>query len=108
MHDTAVGNRKKHPYPTVVMKPNQIIKFKDSNVIECIERVISHVGKATGKYKSCYNIEYQSQGTKTWINVSVHHVEVINSATENNERNQTSNENKIIEEHKKMKLRRFL
>ena len=109
MHDTALGNRKKHPYPTVVMKPNQIIKFKDSNVIECIGRVISHAGKAIGKYKSCYNIEYQSQGTKTWINVnSVHHIEAINSATENSEHNQTSNENKIIEEHKKMKLRRFI
>ena len=33
MHDTAVGNRKIHPYPTVVMKSNQIIKFKDSNDI---------------------------------------------------------------------------
>ena len=69
MHDTAIGNRKKHPYPTVVITPNQIIKFKDSNDIECIRRIISRARKATGKYKSCYNIEYQSplalNGTKT-------------------------------------------
>ena len=71
MHDTAVGNRKNHPYPAVVMKPNQIIKFKDSNDIECIGRVISRAGKATGKHKSCYNNEYQSplalHSTKTLI-----------------------------------------
>ena len=109
MHDTAIGNRKKHPYPTVVITPNQIIKFKDSNDIECIRRIISRAGKATGKYKSCYNIEYQSplalNGTKTQINVnSVHNVAVINSSTENNEDNQTSNEIKIIEEHKKNEI----
>ena len=79
MHDAAVGNRTNHSYPTVVMKPNQIIKFKDSNDIECIGRVVSRAGKATGKYKSCYNIEYQSpltlDGTKTWIDVnSVHNI----------------------------------
>ena len=49
MHDTAVVNRKKHPYPTVAMKSNQIIKFKDSNDIECIGRVICCGGKATCK-----------------------------------------------------------
>ena len=32
---------------------------------------------------------------------SVHHIEVINNSTENNEHNQTSNKNKIIKEHKK-------
>ena len=58
----------------------------------------SHAGKATCKYKSGYNIEYQSQlalnGTKTWIDVNnVHDVEVIDSSTENNEYNQASNEN---------------
>ena len=37
IHDTATGNRKNHPYPTVVMKPNQIIKLQDSNGIEYIE-----------------------------------------------------------------------
>ena len=41
MHDTAVRNRKNHPYPTLVMKPNEIIKFKDSYDVECIGRVIS-------------------------------------------------------------------
>ena len=56
MLNTAVDSRKNHPYPTVAMKPNQIIKFKDSNDVECIERVISCTGKATGKYNSCYNI----------------------------------------------------
>ena len=106
MLDTAVGNRKNHPYPTVVMKPNQVIKFKDSNDIKCIGRVINLAGKATGKYKSCYNIEYQSplalSVTKTWIDLnSVHDIEVINSSTKNNEHNQTSNENEIIEEQKK-------
>ena len=50
MHDIAIGNRKYHPYLTVVIKPNQIIKFKDSNDIECIGRGISHGGKTTGKY----------------------------------------------------------
>ena len=48
-------------------------------------------------------------GTKTWIDVnSVHNKEVINSSAENNEHNQTSNKNEIIEEHKKNKLRRFI
>ena len=60
MHDTEIDNRKNHPYRTVVIKPNQIIKFKDSNDIECIGRVISRAGKGTDKYKSCYNTEYQS------------------------------------------------
>ena len=109
MHDIAIDNRKYHPYLTVVIKPNQIIKFKDSNDIECIGRGISHAGKTTGKYQSCYNIEYQSplalNVTKTWIDVnSVHNVEVINSSTENNEQNQTSNENMTIEEHKKNEI----
>ena len=45
MLDTAVGNRKNYPYPIVVMKPNQIIKFKDSNDIECIRRVELFVAK---------------------------------------------------------------
>ena len=90
MYNTPIGTRKNHPYPTVVVKPNQIIKFKDSNDSECIGRVISHAGKVTGKYKSCCNIEYQSplalNVTKTWINVnSAGDVEVINSSTENNE-----------------------
>ena len=41
-------------------------------------------------------------GTKTLIDVnSVHDIEVINSSTENNEQNQTSNKHEIIEEHKK-------
>ena len=40
MHDIAIGNRKNHPYPTVVIKPNQIVKFKDSNDIEYIGRGI--------------------------------------------------------------------
>ena len=110
MHDTAVGSRENHPYPTIVMKPNQIIKFNNSDDIECIVRVIGRAGKATGKYKACYNTEYQCplalNSTKTWIDVnSVHDIEVINSSTKNNEYNQTSNKNKIIEEHKKMKLR---
>ena len=73
MHDIAIVNRKNHPYPTAVIKPNQIIKLKDSNDIEYIGRGISHAGKTTGKYKSCYNIEHQSSlalnGTKTWIDV---------------------------------------
>ena len=77
--------------------------------MECIGRVISRAGKATGKYRSCYNIEYQSplalNGTKTWINVnSIHDIEVINSSTENNEHNQTSNKNEIIVEHKKKEI----
>ena len=45
MHDTAIGNRKNHPYPTVVMKPSQIMKFTDSNDTEHVGRVISHAGK---------------------------------------------------------------
>ena len=80
--NTPISKRKTHPYPTVVVKPNQIIKFKDSNDTECIERVISHPGKATGKHKSCCNIEYQSpltlNGTKINVN-SVYDVEVIKS-----------------------------
>ena len=32
-------------------------------------------------------------------------IEVINSSTENNEHNQTSNENKIMEEHKKNEIK---
>ena len=41
-------------------------------------------------------------GTKTLIDVnSVHDIEVINSSTENNEQNQTSNKHEIIEEHTK-------
>ena len=41
-------------------------------------------------------------GTKTLIDVNgVHDIEVINSSTENNEQNQTSNKHEIIEEHKK-------
>ena len=40
MYDTPIGNKKTHPYPTVVVKPNQILKFKDPNDIECIGRVI--------------------------------------------------------------------
>ena len=109
MHDTAIGNRKNHPHPTVGMKPNQIIKFRDSKDIECIGRVISRAGKATGKYKSCYNIEYQSpltlNSTKKWIDInSVHDIEVINSSTENNKHNRTSNENEIIEEHQKNEI----
>ena len=64
-------------------------------------------------YKFCYNIEYQStltlNGRKTWIKVnSVPDVEVIKSSTENNEHNQTSNENKIIEDREKIKLRNFI
>ena len=103
MLDAAVDNRKNHSYPKIVMKPKQIIKFKDSNDIECIERVISHTEKASGKYKSCYNIEYQTplplNATKRWIDAnSVHNIEVINSSTKNNEYNQASNENEIIEE----------
>ena len=81
MHDTENRQQKK-PFISNHSKPNQTIKFKDLNDIECIGRVISRAGKATGKYKSCYNIEYQSplalNGTKTWIDVnSVHDVEVI-------------------------------
>ena len=68
---------------------------------------VSNVGN--GKYKSCYNSEYQSplvlHGTKTWIDVnSVHDVEVINRSTENHEYNQTGNENKTIEKHTKNKI----
>ena len=33
MNDTALGNRKKHPYSTAVIKPNQTVKFKESNDI---------------------------------------------------------------------------
>ena len=105
IHDPVIGNRKNHLYPKLVMKPNQIIKFQDSNGFEYIGRVIRHTGKAIGKYKSCYNIEYQSpltlNGTKAWIDVNgVHDKEVVNSSNDNNEHNQTSNKNEIIEEHR--------
>ena len=44
-------------------------------------------------------------GTKTLIDVNgVHDIEVINSSTENNEQNQTSNKHEIIEEHKKNEI----
>ena len=49
MHHIAVDNRKNHPYPILVIKPNQIINFKDSHDIECIGRVLSRAGKARFK-----------------------------------------------------------
>ena len=53
------------------VKANSIISFNvDTNYQD---KVLSRAAKASGKYKSCYNIEYLSQdnflGQQTWINV---------------------------------------
>ena len=55
----------------LTVKLNQLRTFKDLNNIEYNGKVLSRAGKATGKYKLCHKIEYQSPstlgGTKTWI-----------------------------------------
>ena len=33
-------------------------------------RILSRAGKATGKYKNCYNVKWDSDGTEGWIDVS--------------------------------------
>ena len=58
IHYIAVDNRKNHPYPILVIKPNQIINFKDSHDIECIGRVLSRAGKARFKcgHRNCCKV----------------------------------------------------
>ena len=82
--------------------PLQLITFKDLNNIEYKEKVLNHAGKGTGKFKSWYNIEYQSpsmlSGTKT---NKVPDIEQTNNGTESDNQKETTktalNNNKIKE-----------
>ena len=72
-----------------------MITFKDLNNIECKGKTISCAGKGTGKYRSCYNIEYQNpstlSGTKTWIDINnVHDIQRTNNGTERDNQKETT------------------
>ena len=44
----------------ITLKPNQLIKFTDDENAEYAATVINRARKASGKYNSCYNIEYHN------------------------------------------------
>ena len=45
---------------TSAIKPNHTITFMNTDDIEYTANVINRAGKATGKYKHCLNIKYQT------------------------------------------------
>ena len=53
------------------LKPNSHISFTHNKNEKCIALILSHTGKATGKYNTAYNIEYfqpnNLKGTRTSI-----------------------------------------
>ena len=56
------------------LKNNDIIDLMNDNNEQHIARIIGPARKATGKDKTCKNIEYEATealaGTKTWIDIS--------------------------------------
>ena len=56
---------------TANIKTNTVIIFKDEQERECNAQILGRAGKATGKYKRCYNIMYKSlkelRNIKSWI-----------------------------------------
>ena len=56
---------------TANIKTNTVIIFKDEQECECTAEILGRAGKATGKYKRCYNIMYKSlkelRNIKSWI-----------------------------------------
>ena len=59
------------------VKANSIMSFHTDN-INYHAKVLSRAEKASGKYKSCYNIEYLSPdylvGKQTWIDFDNIHI----------------------------------
>ena len=47
---------------TANIKTNTVIKFKDEQEHECTTQILGRAGKATGKYKRCYNQKQPSRG----------------------------------------------
>ena len=60
------------PSSRTPVKANSIISFNSDN-INYQAKVLSRAGKASGKYKSCYNVEYLSPdhpvGQQIWIDL---------------------------------------
>ena len=56
---------------TANIKTNAVLIFKDEQERECTAQILRRAGKATGKYKWCYNIMYKSpkelRNIKSWI-----------------------------------------
>ena len=56
---------------TANIKTNTVIIFKDEQERECNAQILGRAGKATGKYKRCYNIMYKFPkelcNIKSWI-----------------------------------------
>ena len=68
-HETNKNNLKTTKNNT--LKPNQLIKFTDSENVEYKATVINRARKASEKYNSCYNIKYYNPtefiGKVSWI-----------------------------------------
>lgn len=54
------------------LKPNVEILLTNEDHESCIAKIISRAGKTTGKYNTCYNVEYKTlsnlAGVQRWIN----------------------------------------
>ena len=57
----------------------QALKFKVGNRLQCFDpesgevisgKLVSRAGKATGKYKNCFNLQRDSDGSVDWIDLS--------------------------------------
>nr|XP_039264060.1 uncharacterized protein LOC120339893 [Styela clava] len=43
----------------MVLKKNQMVTFKNDGIL-CEAEILNRAGKATGKYRNCFNVEYKS------------------------------------------------
>ena len=81
-------------------KTNDVISFINDNNEHCVAKIIGPVGKSTGKYKLCKNIEYEEPdtlaGTKTWIDISKLQNLSINNQLHQNEQSEPNTENTIL------------
>ena len=62
--NTAVPNNRITSFKKLKLFPNQQVRFKNANDQECVAKILSRAGKASGKYANTYNVEYSNPAGK--------------------------------------------